>query len=393
MSTARPNGLPANLKVTRFVRDGHFYVVAGVPGAEMHYGIWGAIGTLRPSAYRGADSVESAIRRLTGEGYQVAPSVPELDPKRAVGARNLDRLARELFWNDGRTTEVDLEPAFAAVPAVRSLGTQGGDYDRAALVELIRWAGQTFATRMKANQSARDRKPAPPTLSRYINPDPLEKVRPISRSTDSSWGNVIGELATKMAQARFGESAPSVYRGRFVDPDEPLPAPRHKGKQYVAHRVDADALDAEVARVYTKERGLDHDAFERLRRNPPRATGAISLTDVDLLYRDDDDRLRVFEMKASGQLDVKNGPANARAILARAVLAGADAEPYYSSIQRESSGATTERDMPGRAVGAADFWSALLPKGMGYAEFEELLETTLAPYKEELSIWLDRRAS
>jgi len=393
MSKHARAGLPSDLRVVYLVRGDHFYAIAGVPGASMHYGIWGSAGTVRPSAYRSTDELETGVRRLLAEGYSAAPLIAELDPKRAVGARNLDRISRELFWNDGRTTEVDLEPAFATVPVVRSLGAATGDYDRTALIEMIAWAGKTFAARMKANQSKRDRSPSHPTLSRYINPDVLEEVRPISRSTDSSWGNVIGELATKMAQGRFGESAPTVYRGRYVGPDEVLPEARQKGKQYIAHRVDLDALDAEVARVYTKEHGLDHDAFERLRRTPPRATGTITMTDVDLLYRDDDDRLRVFEMKASGQLDVKNGPANARAILARAVLAGEDGEPFYSSIQRESSGATTERDMPGRAVGAADFWNALLPRGIGYAEFEELLETTLAPYKEELSTWLAERAS
>lgn len=387
----RINGLPEGLRVYQLVRDGHAYAVVGIPGSQMHFGVWGTVGSLRPSAYRGADAPERAIERLRGEGYLPSQVVDELNPARALGARNLVKIANALAWSDGRTIEVDLESAAASAP-LRALGTPSNDYDRDALVELIRWAGETFASRMKKNQSARDRKPAQPTLSRYINPSVLEEVRPLSRSTDSSWGNVIGELATKMAQRRFGDAAPSVYRGRYIGRDERLPEGK-QGKQYVAHRVDMSALDAEVARVYTKERGLDHDAFERLRENPPRSKGPIVLTDVDLLYRDDDDRLRVFEMKASGQLDVKNGPANARAILARAILAGADAEPYYSSIQRESSGATTERDMPGRAVGAADFWSALLPAGVGYAEFEELLETTLAPYKADLEDWLERRAS
>jgi hypothetical protein len=208
---------------------------------------------------------------------------------------------------------------------------------------------------------------------------------------------VIGDLATQMATLRFGDSAPLIYRGRFVTVADVLPAPTHKQKQYIAHRVDITTVEAEIARVLTKDHEtrkivLDRAAYDRLQKNPPRAkSGQIVLTDVDLIYRDDHDKLRVFEMKASGQLDVKNGLANARALLVRTILAGDDAEPFYSSIQRESSGTTTARDLPGQSLGGSAFWSALLPHGVDYAEFEQLLDKTLAPYRAELTAWLEQR--
>ena len=398
MSTAQrtPGILPPNLSVDYFVREDHFYLVARLPLASVYYGIWGSIGSARPSAFRGDARPQRVFKRLNDDGYRPAKPAPELDPTLALGSRNLERIFYEVHLRNGETTEVDLE--LPAVPTTSATTPHARVvYDRAKLISLIDAAGETFTRRMKKNQTDRDSEPARPTLSRFINPPILERLRPISRSTDSSWGNVIGDLATQMATLRFGDSAPLIYRGRFVTVADVLPAPTHKQKQSIAHRVDITTVEAEIARLLTKDHETrkivrDQAAYDRLQKNPPRAkSGQIVLTDVDLIYRDDHDKLRVFEMKASGQLDVKNGLANARALLVRAILAGDDAEPFYSSIQRESSGTTTERDLPGKSLGGSAFWSALLPHGVDYAEFEQLLDKTLAPYRAELTAWLEQR--
>lgn len=398
MSTAQrtPGILPPSLSVDYFVREDHFYLVARMPLASAYYGIWGSIGSARPSAFRGDARAERVFKRLRDDGYLPARPAPELNPMLAIGSRNLERIFYEVHLRNGETTEVDLE-----LPAAQATGVTTPHarvvYDRAKLISLIDAAGETFTRRMKKNQTDRDSEPARPTLSRFINPPILERVRPISRSTDSSWGNVIGDLATQMATLRFGDSAPSIHRGRFVTVADPLPMPKHKQKQYIAHRVDVTSVEAEIARILTKDHEtrkivLDRPAYDRLQKNPPRSkSGQIVLTDVDLIYRDDNDQLCVFEMKASGQLDVKNGLANARALLVSTILAGDDAVPFYSSIQRESSGTTTARDLPGQSLGGSAFWSALLPHGVDYAEFEQLLDKTLAPYRAELTAWLEQR--
>lgn len=78
-------------RATYLTREGHFYLVFGIPDDEEFdtLVVWGAEGSLVPWAHRCDDPFERLVAKARERGYRAAVAPPELDLHDAKGRRNL----------------------------------------------------------------------------------------------------------------------------------------------------------------------------------------------------------------------------------------------------------------------------------------------------------------
>lgn len=88
-------------------REGKFYLVVGVPGANEYLSLWGSIGTMLPNAAHSEGAPERAVAEARARGYRPQVAPPILNILDTMGRFNLVDIWKKLALGERAVFEID----------------------------------------------------------------------------------------------------------------------------------------------------------------------------------------------------------------------------------------------------------------------------------------------
>ena len=217
-------------------------------------------------------------------------------------------------------------------------------------------------------------------------------------SFESKSGNAIEKCAKRIARLTFGDdNVPDIVNPRGLK--HRLYYSSGEG-QLVVTDVDTDssALAAEITAFRAGniaqgrgngrvESGVTHASCRStlLPLSKKYRSSSIHTKPVDLAFFDGKD-WNIIEIKAGGNLDSSNAPANVEKLLKIFVCMGVDnCKAYFATLYNKdgegntwSAGVKKHLNYPSMFLIGSAFWEKILPKGVSFEDFTHLYRDALA---------------
>lgn len=207
-------------------------------------------------------------------------------------------------------------------------------------------------------------------------------------SFESKSGNAIQRVAKEIAILKYGiENVPMVVNPNKLDVAS---IPTTEREQVIVTNIDLDdsALKGAIKSFMTRNAGskkhectVNHETILELLDIEPKIDNKLHCKPVDLAFFDGD-VLNVMEIKAGGDLDSSNAPANAEKLLT--IYRGLNyrnTKPYFATIYNKSgeasgktwSGAIKKHlQYPDMFLIGSVFWNKILPEGITFDDFTKI---------------------
>ena len=221
--------------------------------------------------------------------------------------------------------------------------------------------------------------------------DPLMTAHMVFVSSfESKSGNSLQRIARNIVKLRYGEEkVPQIINPHNISHDIVID---NEHEQVVVTNVDIDnAQTKALVNSFMNERlatgrgkkrvesTVTHDSIKEL-LNHVVIDNNIHQKPVDLAFFDDTDTLNIMEIKAGGDLDNSNAPANAqKLLLIYMALNMKNVKPYFATYYHKDgenhtwTGAIKKFiNYPGMFLIGSAFWNKVLPPEIDFVEFSKI---------------------
>lgn len=207
-------------------------------------------------------------------------------------------------------------------------------------------------------------------------------------SFESKSGNSIQKVAKEIAKLRYGvENVPQIINPNNIEHNIRV---NGEQEQLIVTNVDIEnpQLQGCIASFMTTREAnrrngvfctVNHETIQELLNCELPITSTIHTKPVDLAFFDGDE-LNIMEIKAGGNLDSSNAPANAKKLLT--IYTGLNyrnTKPYFATIYHKdgegrtwSGGIKKYLQYPEMFLIGSSFWNKILPTGIDYEEFTRI---------------------
>ena len=218
-------------------------------------------------------------------------------------------------------------------------------------------------------------------------------------SFESKSGNSFQKCAREIAKLRYGpENVPQIINPNKIA--HSVINNEDKEQILVTNvNIDKDELKGKISEFLASKtrssRGakqkcsLDQESIKELRRLATHKDGKIHTKHIDLAFFDETGYLNIMEIKAGGDLDSSNAPANAEKLLM--IYVGVNFEntkTYFATLYNKNgddknwTGTMTKYlKYPEMFLIAENFWNKILPIGVDYKTFKEIYRESIKDLK------------
>ncbi len=209
-------------------------------------------------------------------------------------------------------------------------------------------------------------------------------------SFESKSGNSLQRIARNIVKLRYGEEkVPQIINPHNISHDIVID---NEHEQIVVTNVDIDNAQTKAyVNSFMNERlatgrgknriesTVTHESIKEL-LNHVVIDSNIHQKPVDLAFYDDTDTLNIMEIKAGGDLDNSNAPANAqKLLLIYMALNMQNVKPYFATYYHKDgenhtwTGAIKKFiNYPGMFLIGSAFWNKVLPPEIDFLEFTKI---------------------
>lgn len=222
--------------------------------------------------------------------------------------------------------------------------------------------------------------------------DPLMTAHMVFVSSfESKSGNSLQRIARNIVKLRYGnDKVPQIINPNNISHNIVID---DEHEQIVVTNVDIDNaqtkayvnsfMNERLATGRGKKRiesRVTHESIKELLNHAVISDNVVHQKPVDLAFFDDTDTFNIMEIKAGGDLDNSNAPANAqKLLLIYMALNMQNVKPYFATYYNKDGENHTWKgsikkyiNYPGMFLIGSTFWNKILPEGIDYNEFTKI---------------------